>query len=91
MPYAFTLSLTSPNIMSAFASRPAPDTPLLASTTRSPMRPGARERGEGEERRRRVAARRTDDRHRRVDERDQLGAMELRQAVDRDVEEVGRG
>src|SRR3954469_5131675 len=39
MPYAFTLSLTWPNMRSALASRPAPETPLLASTTRSSMSP----------------------------------------------------
>jgi hypothetical protein len=35
-----------------------------------------RERGEGQERRRRVAARRPDDRHGRVDERFELGPVE---------------
>ena len=50
--------------------------------------PGARQRGEGEERRGRVAARRPDDRDRGVDERGELGAMELRQAVDRLLEQV---
>ena len=88
-PYAFTLSLTSPNIRSGFASRPAPETPLLASTTRSSIRPGARERREREERGGRVAAGRADDGDRRVDERLELGAVELGQPVDRDVEEVG--
>ena len=69
MPYALTLSLTSPNWSSALASRPAPETPLLASTTRSAIKPGAGQRGEGQQRRRRVAAGRPDDRDRRVDER----------------------
>ena len=46
--YALTLSLTSPKWRSALGSRPAPDTPLLASTTTSAIRParasGARAR-----------------------------------------------
>ena len=52
--------------------------------------PGAGERGEGEERRRRVAAGRPDDGARRVAERRELRAMELGQAVDRVVEELRR-
>ena len=48
MPYALTLSLTSPKWRSALGSRPAPETPLLASTTTSAIRParasGARAR-----------------------------------------------
>ena len=51
--------------------------------------PGARERRQGEQGRGRVAAGRADDRDRRVDQRLELGAMELRQPVDRVVEEVG--
>ena len=50
---------------------------------------GPRERSEGEQRRGRVAARRADDRDRCVDQGLELGAMELRQPVDRVVEEVG--
>ena len=49
----------------------------------------ARERRERQERGGRVAAGRADDGDRRVDERLELGPVELGQAVDRDVEEVG--
>ena len=51
--------------------------------------PGTGERGERQQRRRRVAARRADERDRRIDERLELGAMQLGQAVDGDVEELG--
>ena len=50
--------------------------------------PGAGQRREREERRRRVAAGRADDGDRGIDERLELVAVELRQAVDRDVEQV---
>ena len=50
--------------------------------------PGPGQRRERQERRRRVAARRADDRDRRVDERRELGAVELGQAVDGLLEEV---
>ena len=48
-PYARTLSLTSLNRYGARASRPAPETPLLASTTTSPRRPARGERRQGED------------------------------------------
>ena len=51
--------------------------------------PGARQRREREERRGRVAAGRADDRDRGVDQGCELGAVELGQAVDGLVEEVG--
>jgi hypothetical protein len=51
--------------------------------------PGARQRGERKERGRRIAAGRPDDGDRRIDESGQLLAMELRQPVDRLVQEVG--
>ena len=47
-----------------------------------PDEPGAGQRRERQQRRGRVAARRPDDRDRRIDERRELGAVELRQAVD---------
>ena len=89
MPYALTLSLTSPKWRSALGSRPAPDTPLLASTTTSAMRPGAGERGQGEDRGRRVAAGRADDGVGLRARRRQLRPVQLRQAVDRRREQLG--
>ena len=53
--------------------------------------PGTGQGGERQEGRRRVAARRADERDRRVDEGRELGSMELRKAVDGDVEQLGRG
>ena len=50
---------------------------------------GPRERRQGQQGRGRVAAGRADDRDRCVDQGLELGAMELRQPVDRVVEEVG--
>ena len=50
--------------------------------------PGPRQRRQRQQRRGRVAARRADDRDRGVDQGLELGAVELRQAVDRLVEEV---
>ena len=50
--------------------------------------PGPGERGEGQERRGRIAAGRADDGDRRIDEGHELGAMQLRQAVHGRVEEL---
>ena len=89
MPYAFTLSLTSPNIRFGLGLATGARDAALGIDHEVADEPGPRQRREREERRGRVAARRADDRDRRVDERLELGAMELRQAVDGGVEEVG--
>ena len=69
--------------MSALASRPAPETPLLASTTTSSISPARASGASARMRRRGVAARRGDDPHvgaRR--RRGELGAVQLGQPVD---------
>ena len=90
IPYAFTLSLTSPNIRSGLASRPAPETPLLASMTRSSIRPARASGARASSVAGRIAAGVADDRDGGVAERRELGAMELGQPVDGVAEEVRR-
>ena len=81
-PYAFTLSLTSPNMQVRLGLAAGARDAALGVDHEVADEAGPGERRQGQERRGRVAARRADDRDRGVDERRQLGAMQLRQAVD---------
>ena len=89
MPYAETLSLTSPNMQVRLGLAAGARDAALGIDHEVADQPGPRQRRQRQQRRGRVAAGRADDRDRRVDQRLELGAVELRQAVDRAVEEVG--
>ena len=93
MPYAFTLSLTSPNMQVRLRLAAGARDAALGVDDEVADQAGARERREREERGRRVAAGRADDRlAARRRSADELGPVELGQAVDGAVESrSGRG